>query len=412
MSEKREQAVQPTSAVSRRDFLRIGSTCGMTATLSAAAMLGTGYSAQALAQTAGRVSAERDKSTAKHVLKLGMVYGDVQHDIQRVGVWDFVRDLEQRTDGAIQVEVVDSGALCSETKCTQQAMQGVIDFSVSSTQNAASVAPWMNALDFPFMFQSPGQIYDFFFNPESERIFRQVLRERHKLELLFSTGELRGVLMGATFADKPPVTELAQLEGARIRATATQFGQTALKLMGMSPLPVAWGETLDAMRSGLVDGMETWPGAAAAFNMAPVVTKLVTLGFIPGTEATSIRTESFEKLQSDLQEAVLESAYVAQQVVMYNLAAARYAIIGDVPNASPDSIYSKSGTEINEPPAEMLAACREVADPMNEAYAPIRDRLNQMAGFDVYESIRPAAQRIDASVDVINVVPRRWWKSA
>ncbi|KAA3622865.1 MAG: hypothetical protein DWQ08_12220, partial [Proteobacteria bacterium] len=147
-------------------------------------------------------------------------------------------------------------------------------------------------------------------------------------------------------------------------------------------------------------------------NMAPVVTKLATLGFIPGTEATMIRVETLAKLEPDLLEAVRESAYLAQQVVMYNLAAARYSVIGDVPNAAPDTIYSESGTEINQPPEAMLANCREVADPMNDAYAPIRDRLNDMAGFDVYEAVRPVAQRIDSSTDVINVVPRRWWKSA
>lgn len=398
--------------VSRRDFLRIGATYGMTATIGAAAIMGGGYSAESLAQTAGRIQKERDRGEPKHTLRLGMVYSDAQHDIQRVGVWDFVRDLEARTEGAIRVDVVDSGALCSETKCVQQAMQGTIDIGVSSTQNGASVAPWMNALDFPFMFQSPGQIYDFLYNPESERVFRSVLRERHKLELLFSTAELRGILTGATYKDEPPITELAQLEKARIRATETQFGQTALELMDMNPVPVAWGETLDAMKSGLVDGMETWAGAAAAFNMAPVVSKYIALGFIPGTEATMMRTEALEQLDDDLREQLMESAYLAQQVVMYNFAAARHYIIGDVPNPGSDTVYGESGTEINYPPQSMIDTAVEKADPKNEAYADLHERLNELAGFDVYDAIRPVARRFPAEELAINVVPRRWWKDA
>lgn len=400
------------SGLSRRDFLRVAGTYGMTATIGAAATLGAGFSTNALAQTAGRIQKERDKGKPKHTFRLGMVYSDAQHDIQRVGVWDFVRDLEARTEGAIRIEVVDSGALCSETTCVQQAMQGVIDIGISSTQNGASVAPWMNALDFPFMFQSQGQIYDFLFNPESERVFRSVLRKEHNLELLFSTAELRGVLTGSTYRDEPPITDLGQLKDARIRATETQFGQTALKLMGMNPVPVAWGETLDAMKSGLVDGMETWAGAAAAFNMAPVVSKFVALDFIPGTEATMMRTEALEELDDDLQKQLMESAYLAQQVVMYNFAAAEYYIIGSVPNPGPNTIYGESGTEMNFPSESMMKQAREMANPVQEAYSPLHERLNKMAGFDAYSEIRPVAQRIPKERLAINVVPRRWWKSA
>ena len=402
----------PESSVSRRDFLRIGATYGMTATLSAAALLGTGYSATALAQTAGRINEQRSASSAKHTLRLGTVYNHDQHDIQRAGIWDFVRDLEERTDGEIHIEVVGAGSLCAETVCMQRAMQGVIDITSNSTQNGASAAPWLNALDYPFMWQSSGQIYDFFFNPESERLFRKTYREQHGMEMLFTTAELRGVLMGRTFRDRDPVTSVGDLRDTRIRATATQFGQAALRLMDMNPVPVDWTETLDAMRSGLVDGMETWPGAASAFNMAPVVTKLVRLNFIPGTQHVAIRSATFEGLEGHLQDAVLESAYNAQCAVMYNLEAARHMIIGDVENPQPGTIYGDAGTQVNVLSEEALEEAEEMAHPERSEYNELRRRLDGMAGFNVYEELLPVARRFPADELAINVVPRRWWKSA
>lgn len=403
------ESKRPRGRVSRRDFMRVGSAFGMSSALAAAALLGPGYSLPALAQTAGRLGEKRDAAKAKHVFKLGMVYGDAQHDIQRVGVWDFVRDIEARTDGAIMIDVVDAGGLCAETKCVQQTMQGVIDIGVSSTQNGASIAPWMNALDYPFMFQSAAQIYDFLYNPESEKVFRSVLRDRHNMELLFSTAELRGIFMGASFKDKPAIAQMSDLKGARIRATGTQFGQTALTLMGMNPLPVAWAETPDAMRSGLVDGMETWGAAAAAFNLAPVVSQYLKLGFIPGTEATMIRSESLDKLTPELRDALMESAYQTQQVIMYNLAFAQENIIGDVSDPKPDTIYGKAGTEVIIPNEDMVSEAQSMADPQQEPYAQLRGRLDKMAGFDAYAAIKPLAQRIDRSVRAVDVVPRRWW---
>lgn len=397
---------------SRRDFLRIGSAYGMTATLGAAALLGGSFSPIALAQTADRISNDRAKAKPKHTLKLGMVYSDAQHNIQRAGVWDFIRDLEARTNGAIQVEVINNGQLCSETTCVQKAMQGVIDIGVSSTQNGASVAPWLNALDFPYMFQTPAQIYDFFYNPESERVFRKIYRERHNMEMLFSTAELRGVMLGSNFAGKPAITELEQLKQARIRATETQFGQVALRLLGMNPVPVAWTETLDALRSGLVDGMETWPGAAAAFNMMPAIVKIVRLNFIPGTEHTAIRSQTFDKLDGSLQDALLESAYLTQQNIMYGFATARYAIIGDEENSGPNTMVGRAGAELNILSPEVLAQAEEVAYPTKPDYASLHNRLNKMAGFDAYETIKGVARRLPANAGVLDVVPRRWWQSA
>src|SRR3546814_13626757 len=60
------------------------------------------------------------------------------------------------------------------------------------------------------------------------------------------------------------------------------------------------------MRSGLIDGMETWTTACTAFNLAPVVSHYVGLNFIPGVEHTAIRTQTVDKLGSALAEQLFE----------------------------------------------------------------------------------------------------------
>ena len=41
--------------------------------------------------------------------------------------------------------------------------------------------------------------------------------------------------------------------------------------MNLNPVPIAWEETLDGLKQGLVDGAETWSSATAFANMGPVV---------------------------------------------------------------------------------------------------------------------------------------------
>src|SRR3546814_18021246 len=90
------------------------------------------------------------------------------------------------------------------------------------------------------------------------------------------------------------------------------LGRTSMQFMQLNPVPVAWVEFLDDMRSGLIDGMETWTTACTAFNLAPVVSHYVGLNFIPGVEHTAIRTQTIDKLGSDLAEQMFEDAYMAQ----------------------------------------------------------------------------------------------------
>src|SRR3546814_10746300 len=86
--------------------------------------------------------------------------------VQRAGVWEFARDLEARTDGAVRVEMLHGNSVCAEQVCIQKSLQGVLDMGAASTQNASGIVPWLNAIDFPYMFQSNGQLYNFFFNPD------------------------------------------------------------------------------------------------------------------------------------------------------------------------------------------------------------------------------------------------------
>jgi TRAP-type transport system periplasmic protein len=400
------------AGVSRRDFVSIARTFGYASTyIGLGAMTGM-MTAEALAKEVSSTYQRRHKTPAKHTLRMGTIYNDNQIMVQRAGVYDFVRDLEERTDGAIRIDFLNSGAVCVEEKCVQQAMQGVLDIATSSTQNASAVAPWLNALDFPYMFESAGQIYHFLYNPESEPLFRKVYRERHKLEFLFTLAEMRNLYMGAKWKDKPPVTSVKQLAGTKNRVTNTQLGRIAMQLMELNPVPVAWVETLDAMKSGLIDGMETWTTACTGFNITPVVSQYVGLKFLPGTGHAAMRTQSFEKLEPGLRDSVLESAFFTQSLVQQTNEAGLALISGEVPNPPKNTILGSNGVKMNFLTPAALKEAEEIASPKKPEYNTWHEQLNKMAGFNVYEKILPVARQYPSDQLAINVEPRRWWRTA
>ncbi len=114
---------------------------------------------------------------------------------------------------------------------------------------------------------------------------------------------------------RPDVTKIEELFGTKNRVTGTQLGRIAMELLNLNPTPIAWEETLDGLKQGLIDGAETWSSAVAYANMSPVVSQVIDLRFFSGFEHTAMNLEVFEGLEPHLQDAVMESAYFTQALI-------------------------------------------------------------------------------------------------
>src|SRR5690606_32046350 len=166
------------------------------------------------------------------------------------------------------------------------------------------------------------------------------LRQRHNLHFLFSHAELRGIQLGLKWKDKPLVKSVTELAGTKNRVTGTQLGRIAMEKMKLNPAPIAWEETLDGLKQGLIDGAETWASAVAYANMAPVVSQCVNLEFFCGTEHTAMNASVFDKLDGALQDAVMESAYLTQVHVQAANEAALVNTVGFSDPQLPNTLFA------------------------------------------------------------------------
>ncbi|NCQ24465.1 MAG: TRAP transporter substrate-binding protein DctP, partial [Roseovarius sp.] len=95
------------SGISRRDLFRLSGQFGLSSVvLGAGALTGT-VSLSSLARAAESTYEKRFGKEPKHTLKLGAAGFNARNLlIERAGVLDFARDLEERTDGEIRVEFI------------------------------------------------------------------------------------------------------------------------------------------------------------------------------------------------------------------------------------------------------------------------------------------------------------------
>jgi len=402
--------------ISRRDMLRLTKQFGITSTMLAAGSLTGAVTFSRLAEAANSTYEKRFSTPAKHEWKFGAAgFNEQNLLIERAGCLQFVRDLEERTDGAIRIEFIGSNQICGQLDCVKKTQQGIVDMYAASTQNSAGGAPYLNVLDYAYMFPSRASQYYFLYHPGSEKVLREPLRSRHGIHFLFSHAELRGIQLGLKWQDKPLVQSVGDLAGTKNRVTGTQLGRIAMDLMGLNPTPIAWEETLDGLKQGLIDGAETWASAVAYANMSPVVSQCVNLGFFCGTEHTAVSASKFDELPGDLQDAVMESAYLTQVHVQAANEAALVNTVGFSEPQLPNTIFAENNVRIANLSADALREAEEMCSPEfnPDPWAQWRERIDNWAGgMDTYKFIYDIAREIPKDTLPENVEPRRWWKSA
>jgi TRAP-type transport system periplasmic protein len=402
------------SGVSRRDFLRITQRFGMSSTLIA---LGGLTGAVTLPRLAHAVESTYDKRFAKeprHTLRFGAAGFNVNNLlIERTGIQEFVRDIEERTDGELRIEFIGSNQICGQLDCVTRTQEGIVDMFAASTQNSAGGAPYLNVLDYAYMFPSKASQYHFLYHPDSNALLREPYERMHGLKFLFSHCELRGIQLGNNWRDRPNVTSITELAGTRNRVTGTQLGRIAMDLMQLNPTPIAWEETLDGLRQGLIDGAETWASAVAYANMSPVVSQSIDLRFFCGTEHTAMSASAFDGLEGDLQDAVMESAYLAQIAAQYANEAALVNTVGFSDPQLPGTIFAEHGVRPVFLSEDALREAEEMCSPefVPGPWEQWRERINTWAGgVDTYTEIHTIAREIPRDMLAENVEPRRWWR--
>ena len=401
--------------ISRRDMLRLTKQFGISSTLIAAGGLTGMITLPRLAEAANSTYKKRFAKKAKHTLKFGAAgFNEKNMLIERAGVLDFTNDIEERSDGAIRIEFIGNNQICGQLNCVKKTQQGIVDMYAASTQNSAGGAPYLNVLDYAYMFPSRASQYYFLYHPGSMKVLREPMLKRHGLVFLFSHAELRGIQLGLKWKDKPLVKSVKDLAGTKNRVTGTQLGRIAMQLMNLNPTPIAWEETLDGLKQGLIDGAETWASAVAYANMSPVVSQCVNLEFFCGTEHTSMSGKVFDSLGGALQDDVMESAYLSQVRVQAANEAALVKTVGFSDPQLPNTIFAENHVRVAMLDDKARSEAEHMCSPefQPKPWEEWRERLNKWSGgMDTYKYIYDIAREIPKDTKPENVEPRRWWKA-
>jgi tripartite ATP-independent transporter DctP family solute receptor len=201
--------------------------------------------------TAALAACRRTTGTGPLVLRLSHSMAPGRTSLDSFGE-TFRRLAEQSTGGAVTIRVFPSGTLGQEREVVQQLQEGLVDFMVSGSAIWGSVAPKLQVLDFPFLWDDWAHVHRIVDGPMG----------RDLADYLEGTVRIRPLAWGDSFGFRHvvtrsrDVTETRHLAGLKIRTIQTPIYVKAVELMGASPTPMAFGEVYTSLQTGVIDGYE------------------------------------------------------------------------------------------------------------------------------------------------------------
>ena len=164
----------------------------------------------------------------------------------------FNSKLVELSHGSMAIDQFPGAQLGQEPQMLQKIRTGDIDFMISSTANAATVAPESGVLSIHYLFRSEDQLIKAIGDPRLvaavKEMFDATVKDGHVLAL--ATLGLRDLY------GKRPVTSVSDLKGFKVRVQATPTEDTLFPAYGAQTVHMPFGSVYTSLQTGVVDFAE------------------------------------------------------------------------------------------------------------------------------------------------------------
>lgn len=245
---------------------------------------------------------QSDKAPSGEVfeLKLGHT-GAPNHHYQEI-LTKFAEDVKEKTDGKLLISVFPSDQLGNQMESTEGTMLGTHDMVLSSDMVLSNWIPEAGILNLPFLFEDNDHIKKFLDSDAYDK-FYDLIESSGAISLAFWDNGFRHITNS-----KQPINNVEDLKGLKIRVPEGEVYLNTFNALGATPTVISFGELYSALQLGTVDGQEN-PVAHIVTQKFYEVQKYVSkTGHIHSLSPLLINKNKFEKLPTEYQEVLVDSA--------------------------------------------------------------------------------------------------------
>ena len=164
------------------------------------------------------------------------------------------RLVAERSKGRHRITVFHSRQLGEEKETIEQARAGAIDINRINAAPLSWLSPEIETLGLPFLFQSTERMWKVLQGEIGDQILAS-LYPHGLVGLTFYESGARSI-----YNSIRPIRKPEDLKGLRIRVQQSDLQKAMIKAMGAEPIPLAYGQVMTGLSTGIIDGAENnWP---------------------------------------------------------------------------------------------------------------------------------------------------------
>lgn len=195
-------------------------------------------------------AASSAEATRENPMILSLAHGLSETHTVHIAMTEFAQNVEELTDGRIQVQIFPNGQLGSENENMEQLMAGVISMTKVSAPGLATYNEAYHTFGLPYIFDSTDDFYhkmdsrpmqDFFLSTENDGF----------VTLTYYTSGARSF-----YTKDKAIRTPEDLKGLKIRVQDMKSQTDMLKALGGIPVAMSYGDVYTSLQTGIIDGTE------------------------------------------------------------------------------------------------------------------------------------------------------------
>ena len=271
--------------------------CGSSSTAST-----TAAATQAAAET--KAEAETQAPAAEEPsVTLKLSFSTNEEDPRAKGAQQFKAEVEEKTNGAVTVEIYPSGQLGGDADLINSIAldSGTVDVIITDASNFATYEPKMGISALPFLFEDFDKAWEFM-DGEIEAAAEAGLIEQNMRVLAHYDNGFRCVTNSIG-----PIETAADMKGLLIRTPENPVIMATMTALGANPQPLAFSELYQALQQKTYDAQENPIPVIYNNNLYEVQQYLSVTNHIYSGMCFTIAESTWNKL-SDSQKEIVDAA--------------------------------------------------------------------------------------------------------
>lgn len=299
------------------------------------------------AQSTGAAGDGYEKETIR------LAYNLPQDHHISIGIEQFAKDLVEKSDGAIDVQVFPAGQLLSDKDMNQSVLSGGVEIGVNSSTLWASTVPSMGIFDVPYIFTDYEQAGTALEGEFGEKL-RGAMEEKGARVIMFADYGF------AQFANNVrPLESPEDFKGLMIRSIG-DIPSEMIRAYGASPVFMGGGEVYMALQRGTVDGA-TSGTTAMEQRKYDEVTQYLTINNYASLQFIMAMNEKFwDGLPEKTQDLINETAKETEDWIREQ---------AELEDARTAKLLEERGMEVYVVSEEELPKWKEAAMPAWDAFS-------------------------------------------